>query len=357
MTSQKPGIINRQRSDIVKFEMGLSLIELLISMALGLVLMAGILQIFSASKRMFELTDDLSVIQEKGQLAIALLSENIRMADYWGGIESNAVQFGQTFLSVSPGECSSQWLFKSDPALIGFEGSSSISGISTLPSACIENSDYVPHSDLLLVRYAGSKRSISDAKIDNAKYKNRYFVRSELGSLAYVFLGGNSKDALLKIPASPFANNMEFHADLFFLRPCSHKRKGSCQDQLPTLMRLTLSGNRFVQQALIDGVEQLQFDYGVDTSGNRKVDNYISSPSINQWKDVISVQVTLVIRSTEADSSIDELDKVYELLGGDNEVLFHHVISEENRRYHRKVYRREVVIRNRIINKDLDLEK
>ena len=203
----------------------------------------------------------------------------------------------------------------------------------------------------------GVKLVSPDEKIDNSKYRNRYFVRSELGKLAYVFSGKNTQDALLKIPYSLFANNMEFHADLFFLRPCSQKWKGSCQDQLPTLMRLTLSGNRFVQQALIGGVEQLQFDFGVDTSGNRKVDNYISSPTIKQWKDVISVQVTLVIRSIEPDGSIDELDKVYELLGGGNDVLFRHVISEENRRYHRKVYRREVVIRNRIINKGLGLEK
>jgi len=317
-------------------------------MALGLILMSGILQIFSASKRMFELTEDLSVSQEKGQLAISVLADNIRMADYWGGIDSKAVLFGDTFLSVSPGDCSSEWLFKSEPALIGFQGSSSLSGVQGLPSGCLDGEDYVPYSDLLLVRYANSQRPISDAKVDNVKYKNRYFVRSELGKLAYVFSGGNTKEAMVNIPVSQFASNMEYHADLFFLRPCSHKWNGSCSDQLPTLMRLTLSGNRFVQQVLVEGVEQLQFDFGVDTSGNRKVDNYLSSPAINQWEDVLSVQITLVVRSTEKDILIDELGKEYELLGGDNAVLFRHIITDENKRFHRKIYRREVVIRNRM---------
>ena len=63
---------------------GLSLIELMISITLGLILMAGVVQMFVSSKTVFTTQQSMSRIQETGRLAIEFLSRDIRMAGFYG---------------------------------------------------------------------------------------------------------------------------------------------------------------------------------------------------------------------------------------------------------------------------------
>lgn len=68
---------------------GLSLIELMISITLGLVLMAGVVQMFISSKSVFTTQQSMSRIQETGRLAIEFLSRDIRMAGFYGCFRPN----------------------------------------------------------------------------------------------------------------------------------------------------------------------------------------------------------------------------------------------------------------------------
>jgi len=63
---------------------GLTLIEILVAMVISLILMAGVLQIFQANKQSFRVQESLSLIQENGRTAMRILSEDLRMAGFWG---------------------------------------------------------------------------------------------------------------------------------------------------------------------------------------------------------------------------------------------------------------------------------
>jgi len=63
---------------------GLSLVELMIAIALGLILMAGVVQVFLSSKTVFSTQQAMSRIQETGRLAIDFMARDIRMAAYYG---------------------------------------------------------------------------------------------------------------------------------------------------------------------------------------------------------------------------------------------------------------------------------
>ncbi|HCS62995.1 MAG TPA: hypothetical protein DIW64_02315 [Cellvibrio sp.] len=65
-------------------QVGLSLVELMIAIALGLVLMTGVVQVFLSSKTVFSTQQAMSRIQETGRLAVEFLSRDIRMAAYYG---------------------------------------------------------------------------------------------------------------------------------------------------------------------------------------------------------------------------------------------------------------------------------
>lgn len=74
---------------------GLSLIELMISITLGLVLMAGVVQMFVSSKTVFSTQQSMSRIQETGRLAIEFLSRDIRMAGFYGCFRPNPTELAR----------------------------------------------------------------------------------------------------------------------------------------------------------------------------------------------------------------------------------------------------------------------
>lgn len=63
---------------------GLSLVELMIGITLGLILLTGVMQVFLSSKNVFTSQQALSRIQESGRMAIEFLSRDIRMAGFMG---------------------------------------------------------------------------------------------------------------------------------------------------------------------------------------------------------------------------------------------------------------------------------
>ena len=63
---------------------GFTLIELMIAMLIGVFLMAGVIQIFISAKQGYRLQENLSRLQENGRFAMDFLTKGVRMAGYTG---------------------------------------------------------------------------------------------------------------------------------------------------------------------------------------------------------------------------------------------------------------------------------
>lgn len=63
---------------------GLTLIEILVAMLIGLFLLGGLLQVFTNSKQTYRVQDAVSQLQESGRFALNVLSDDIRMAGFKG---------------------------------------------------------------------------------------------------------------------------------------------------------------------------------------------------------------------------------------------------------------------------------
>jgi len=63
---------------------GLSLVELLVALVIGLVLMLGLVQVFAASRAAYQLSEGISRAQENGRFAMDFLQRDIRMAGHFG---------------------------------------------------------------------------------------------------------------------------------------------------------------------------------------------------------------------------------------------------------------------------------
>ncbi|ROU00672.1 hypothetical protein EB809_07625 [Marinobacter sp. R17] len=67
-------------------QQGLSLVELMVAITLGLIITAGLVQIFSGNRQSFQLAEANSRVQESGRITSEFMSRAVRNADYWGCI-------------------------------------------------------------------------------------------------------------------------------------------------------------------------------------------------------------------------------------------------------------------------------
>lgn len=67
-----------------KEQLGVTLVEILIAMVIGLFLVGGVLQILSSSRQTYRVHEATARMQESGRMALEVISRDIRMADFWG---------------------------------------------------------------------------------------------------------------------------------------------------------------------------------------------------------------------------------------------------------------------------------
>jgi len=72
------------KSDRLRMQLGLSLIELMIAIALGVVLLLGLVQIFGGVRSSFNAADSRARIQENGRFALDFIRRDARMAGHFG---------------------------------------------------------------------------------------------------------------------------------------------------------------------------------------------------------------------------------------------------------------------------------
>jgi type IV pilus assembly protein PilW len=96
-------------------------------------------------------------------------------------------------------------------------------------------------------------------------------------------------------------------------------------------------------ERLIDGVENMQILYGVDTSGNRIPNAYLNATAVANWADVVTVKLALLFATVDEDFSAPFDTTTYQLL---NAAPFDPTPVTDDRR-RRKIIEATVSLRNR----------
>lgn len=77
---------------------GLSLIELMVALAIGVLLVFGLIEVFAASRVAYQMSEGLARVQENGRFAMDYLQRDLRMAGHLGCVNDQA-----RFLTTPPG--------------------------------------------------------------------------------------------------------------------------------------------------------------------------------------------------------------------------------------------------------------
>jgi len=320
---------------------GMTLVEVMVSITVGLILLTGVISIFSSNKTAYRLQESTNVLDENARYALNQIQYHLRMGDHWGGVEAEFIRndASVTALAVATTTCT-QSIAVSNVGFFAREGAS------TSPLSCIPNADYQPNTDILIIRYAGPDRTPSADVIANDIY-----LRTRVQAEGMLFKGSSLASlpsSLYETPDPAYEANYHYTTVIYFIRKCSSQDRGtagvcdSSDDTIPTLARLVLRGTSLVQEDVVAGVEQLQATFGMLTDGAVPKTQYFAASAIaaKDWPKVVNVQVSMVVRGTEYDVTYND-GRTFDLYGG-----FEYTPVAADRHYGRKQYNFAVQIRN-----------
>ena len=309
-----------------RYQLGTTLVEWMVSIAIGLILLIGLVVMFAEqSKAQAELEKSSRQI-ENGRYAMQLLNDDVQMAGYYGEF-SDAVSLA---LPASlPDPCSTT-VSDLDAAMAfpvqGYAAPATTTGL----LSCINSANYVPGTDILVVRRVDST-PLTLAQAASSDPKGQVYLQSGLtvsGQFAkQMGLGTTATTAVFNLqtrakPATPTtaavavqsAPLRKFLVHIYFVSPCSVMPGSICTSNsdggtpIPTLkmVELTASGNAtsMTTTPLVEGIERMQIDYGFDTTADGAPDSYAkSATSIADWSNVMTMQMYLLARNNESSSN------------------------------------------------------
>ncbi len=324
----------------VMAQRGFSMVELMVALVLGLLLTSAVLQTFLGAKKSFEFQEEFSRIQETGRFAIDVVSKDIRAADFWGCRTKLEKQGGKkifnrlnnpdasihTFEAVSGAEGSVNGTLHSPDRLVLTGASYNGIGTPANPTSTASNSSQFKvkkghkfeEGQIILVGDCSAGDIIQVTSVNKTDSQNHDIVHHAKNTPGIV--PGNASQGLSSLS----------HESQIFVAASNAYSIGTGASGEPALMKNGVE--------LVEGVENLQLLYGV-----RRADGTVFVPADQvgaaNWGDVISVHVSLLVRSLRdnlvtASQTIDFNGVSFAAPGGDRRL--------------RKAFTSTVAIRNRL---------
>lgn len=298
-----------------KYQQGLSLIELMISLVIGLLLTAAVLQTFISSRITYSVQTELAKLQENARFAMTYLQKDFRAAGYIGckpysHYESNVA----SVLSSDLDGVSSDWFTPyimtdktfptSDSIRVRYTQSASsceVSGVTAESTA--ESGEYYFECKAPHIFQQGNTLVAVDCKhlaVFNMTNENPNFDQTVIKHAA---TNGNCVSGLGKNSACGTSSFSEAYVDW---------KDGAVVQRLSS-HHYTVETNSFGQTALmrdgddlIEGVENMQIELGIDTDDDQSANCFATDPSDcgGTSGDVVAVRISLLMVSLE-DNIID----------------------------------------------------
>jgi type IV pilus assembly protein PilW len=295
---------------------GFSMVELMIAMTISLLLMAGVVQIFSSSRASYTMQEGNSRLQENARFALGRLSHDISAAGYLGCLDSGN-PFRPFTNDLADQTAASGYDFATP--LFGTEGTGangsdtiSISRASATTGIRLTAPMDTPVSDLQLD--AGDRAYQALEQFD-------ILVVGDCGT-ASVFMitndpttsGGVIQHAS-GVPATsgPNLGQSNLNGDLGNVYGADRASVAGaylvgsrtyllCNSTSGTGTSLFMNACGNPTNELVEGVQDMQFVYGVDSDAVAGADEYLDAGQVaaaDQWNNVVSVRMTLTFDSIQ----------------------------------------------------------
>ena len=317
---------------------GLSLVEIMIAMLIGLFLTGGILQIFSSSRLTYRVHEATSRMQETGRMAVEVLAREIRGADFWG-CNSDIGEVTNNLDPLGGGD----YVDYESGGVVGTEGGSGPDSLVLRGAVDMDlgvDPPYGPQSSANIKVVEDSGLAQGDIVVVSDCEQGDIFQITNANPEAGVLVhntGATTSPGNYNAsnPGCPGSNahclSKVYGSDAKILVPQEITYNiATGSEGEPALFR---NGEEF-----LDGVEDLQLLYGEDNTNSGVATYYVTADQVVDMNNGVSIRLAVVTRSYE-NNLTGGVNQSYSVLG-DNRTAADFRL--------RQVYTTTVNIRNRM---------
>jgi type IV pilus assembly protein PilW len=300
---------------------GYSLVELMIAITIGLLMLAGLASVFVGNLRTNAELENANQQIENGRYAMQILTDELHNAGQFAAFDPGLLPVPTS----KPDPCATDLPSLRAALPLAVQGNDNATTVPT----CL--SDVASGTDILVVRRV-STCAVGDANCDAAETGAPYFQASactnatELSSTDphnYFALDTTvSKLALHARDCTTLAPLYRYRTHIYFI--ANNDKPG---DNIPTLKRAELGAGSPAIVPLVEGIQNLQIEYGIDsvdsavpTTGipvayTADPDSYASctgAACVANWHNVVAAKITVLARNMTLSTGFSDA-KVYSL--------------------------------------------
>lgn len=297
---------------------GIGLVEIMISLTLGLIVTGAIVQIYLTTKRQNDMQTSLTGRQESARFAAQIIQRDAQMAGYRGCLRDRG-------LVINTLNTPTNFLYDYGQHVVGFDNAvglpasitNVVAGTDVLTLRTVDDPD-VTIAALMATSTADPVTVAGLAVAPLAP--NDILLVADCGGAAVFQLGAYDPltGALARAGAAGPGNNntnlgrrFGVGAQVFRLRTTTYYIRDSANGTGPALWRRV---GLDPAQELAEGIENMQVLYGEDTDGNESPDEYRTADDVTNWARVVSLQVALLVAGTQ-NRVADADPRTFNLLG------------------------------------------
>jgi len=284
----------------LRLQHGISLVELMVALSIGLFLLAGAVTVFGKTRDLYRTNDASARLQETARYAMGTIEADLRMANYWGLMSrADLIENGPALDLVNPpavdptytlpadlstyaatiNSCGAMWAVKL-PAYV--EANDNAYGY-----GCAAFGTPAAGTDQLTVRRAGTQlianlaASAGQIKLQTSRVQGTLFSGSAIPA-GY---------------APPLSETRALVVHGYYVDQASEQAAN-----LGSLRRkqLGFAGGApvILDQEIVPGVQDLQVEFGVDLDADQNADYFVApSAAIPAGDQAVAVRVWLLVRS------------------------------------------------------------
>lgn len=295
---------------------GLTLIEMMVALAIGTFLMAGTLTVFAKTRDLYRTNEAAARLQENARYAMSTIEADLRLASNWGLVNradliENAVPPDEPIPAALAGQadaidaCGDRWGIDLGHYVEAADGDYRLDDSTSDCDAFGTASD---DADVLTIRHA-TFNPIPLAGLGATNGMIKIQTSRAMGSL---FTGTTRPSGL----ATSDTQTNGLVVNSYYIDEDSETREG-----LPSLRRKSLgaAGGAAVvrDEKIIQGVEDLQVQFGVDSSGDQNADFYLNpdadlGAAVDAGGTIVSARVWLLVRGEDPEVGFTD-DRTYNI--------------------------------------------
>jgi len=300
----------------------MSLVELMIAMTISLILLGAVAGIFVSTSKARNEVERSSRQIENGRYAAEIISDDLRLAGFYGELDVGAITPAATLPADPCSVNAADWIAAIPVHVQGYNDVAAAPGTCVMPNL-------KTGTDVLVVRRVQTCLAGVDgcaAEVGTRPYLQVSQCNDIPPPPSYLLTLGAVAASLKLKSVAPCAActcavtvpRRRYLVNIYFI-----STDNGAGVSVPTLKRLELTGAGWVETPLVEGIEQLQLEYGIDslpaavppatTPGDGAPDSYTSAPAtVDDWMNVVTAQFYILARNIDTSPGYAD-SKTYQL--------------------------------------------